>query len=226
MPLSKAEIVNTAFGLCGIKRTASLASNTSQVRQMNAQFDASSEGMLVLPYNWRFAITTAELSELTSPEIGHYDYRYATPSKCLKVLATVDEDDYEIEYEWERELYVDANETEQDCILSNEDGCFIRYVRNVNLARWPAWFGRLVSLDMAILMVNALTQDKGKIQANLIGLMSNPDPKIGWLARAIVANDEYDRTNADNINLELGNRDVLDAMNNADITSYRYIKTE
>ena len=47
--------------------------------------------------------------------------------------------------------------------------CFIKYIRErVNVGVWPAWFGRLVALDLAIVLCEPLKQDKQKKNQLLI----------------------------------------------------------
>jgi hypothetical protein len=210
MAITQIDIVNTAMFLIGEAKLSSTADAAKSARIIKTLWEISYQGQLVLPFDWKFATTTAQLSQLTDPVIGHYEYRYALPAKCLRVVKVVDEDDYELHYPYRREVYVDGNQKEFNCILTNESECYIRYLRDIsNVALWPAWFSRLVALDLAILSCEPLKQDKQK-KSQL--LLMRDEPVIGWLPRAIAANAMEDADTGDgDVDTREGNRDVIEA---------------
>lgn len=216
MAIDKLGIYNLAITLVGGLKIASLTSNTKEGRLANTLFDFSAHGMFALPIDWRFATSRAQLSRLSSnPAFGPFDYQFNLPASCVRVIAVVDKDSDDAQYEYDREVHVSGS-TESEVILVNELTCYIKYIRyRVNIGTWPVWFSRLVGLDLAILLCEPLKKDKEK-KNQLYSLLTAP--ATGWLARAIQANAmENARTNANNENLDAGNDDVL----NASITSTR-----
>lgn len=210
MAIDKIGIYNLAITLVGGAKITSLTGNSKEVRLANTLFDFSAHGMFGLPIDWRFATARAELSRLSDdPDSGPYDYQFVLPEKCERVIAVVDEDSDDAQYEYDREVFVSGS-TEYEVVLVNELTCFIKYIRyRVNIGSWPAWFARLVGLDLAILLCEPLKKDKQK-KSQLYSLLTAP--ATGWLARAIQANAmENARTNQNNENLNAGNDDVLNA---------------
>lgn len=211
MAIDQVGIYNLAVLLVGGSKLTSPTGTSKEARLARTLFDFSAYGMHALPIDWRFATSRAQLSRLTAtPAFGPYDYQYLLPSSLVRVIAVVDVDDDDTQYEYDREVYVASDSTEKEVVLVNELTCYIKYIRyRVNIGTWPAWFARLVALDLAILMCEPLKQDKRKVN-QLYALLT--DPAKGWLARAIQANAmENARTNDNNENLNAGNDDVLNA---------------
>lgn len=210
MAIDQIGIYNLAITLVGGAKITSLTGNSKEVRLANTLFDFSAHGMFALPIDWRFATARAELSRLSSdPAFGPYDYQYVLPVGCERVIAVVDEDSDDAQYEYDREVFVSGSD-EHEVILVNETTCFIKFIRyRKNIGTWPAWFSRLVGLDLAILLCEPLKKDKQK-KSQLYSLLTAP--ATGWLARAIQANAmENARTSRNNENLHTGNTEVLDA---------------
>ena len=220
MAIKKIDIINFGLTLAGSEKLTSLTDSSKEAR-LTSTFDLIYKADLTLPFNWKFAKFTTELSATTSPTIGGYDYRYILPSKCLRVVKIVDEDDYDYNIPYRRELYVDGSENEFQCVLTNSTPCYIQYLRDLeNPATWPAWFAKLVAIDFAIVVCDPLTHDKQK--KNQLIVMRD-EPNIGWLHRAIQANAMEDSdSNDQNRNVKLGNNDVLQA-DIKDFDDYRYI---
>lgn len=210
MSIDKIGIFNLAITLVGGAKITSLTGNSKEVRLANTLFDFSAHGMFALPIDWRFATSRAQLARLSDdPDFGPFDYQFGLPEKCVRVIAVVDKDSDDAQYEYDREVYISGS-TEREVILVNELTCYIKYIRYItNIGRWPVWFSRLVGLDLAILLCEPLKKDKQK-KSQLYSLLTAPG--TGWLARAIQANAmENARTNANNENLNAGNNDVLNA---------------
>lgn len=220
MAFKKIDVVNLALVLVGAKTLTGLTDASKAARLSNSLWELSSRGIMELPENWKFLTARAELSQTDTPAFGEYDYQYPLPTKCLRVIAVVDEDGDDTEYKYRREVYVGSS-TETDVILTNQSECFILYIRErIDVGRWPGWFARLVALDLAIVLCEPLKQDKQK-KNQLLAMMT--EPAYGWLAKAIQANGLEDmNVSDDNVSLDKGNRSVIEAASAAEITK-KYI---
>jgi hypothetical protein len=230
MPFNKTEIQNAAIVLIGARTIVSDSDNTKAARLANSLWQISYRGMLELPYNWKFATVREDITGnvTTAPTVGHYDYRYTLPGKCLRVISQIDEYDDTVEYEHRIENYVDTNENSHRCIVTDEDECFIKYIYDLGqdneIARWPGWFARLVGLDLAILMCEPIKQDRPK-KNQLMAMMI--EPATGWLARAIQADGMYDADVSDaDEKTDRGNRDVIEATVLTDVTRQYIVQRE
>lgn len=208
MATNKTDVKNLALTLVGAKTLTSAADASKAARLTNSLFELSQGGMFALPVDWKFATARAELGSTTTPEFGQYGYQFVLPAGCVRVIAVVDEDDDAIEYKHRREVYVSGND-QTDVVLTHLSTCFIKYILlRENVGKWPAWFARLVALDLAILLCEPLKQDKAK-KNQLLQIMA--DPVNGWLAKAIQANGREDMdVSAGSVSLDKGNTDVLD----------------
>lgn len=224
MAINKTNIINLGVVLVGAKTLVATTDKVKAAKLALILWELSYRGVLELPHNWYFATVRDELNSTTAPTIGHYKYRYTLPKKCLRVIAQIDEDDDTLEYEHRIENYVNTDEKSFPVLVSNESECFVKYIYDLGedyeIARWPAWFSRLVALDLAILLCEPLKQDKVK-KNQLMAMML--DPTVGWLARAIQANGMYG-TNVGSAgeNSDAGNNDVLNASTMGNLTK-RYI---
>lgn len=223
MAFKKIDVVNLAMVLVGAKVLTGLTDASKAARLSNSLYELSSRGMMELPENWKFLTARAELGQNSNEPIsGVYSYQYNIPPKCLRVIANHDADDDKIEFPYKREVYVSGS-AETDVILTNQDTCFIRYIRErVDVARWPAWFARIVALDLAIVLCEPLKQDKPK-KNQLLAMMT--EPAYGWLAKAIQANGLEDvDVDDNNVSLDKGNNDVINAAGVTEVIR-RYIQT-
>ena len=174
-----------------------------------------------LPADWKFCITRAQLSELaTTPDFG-YDYQYALPNRCRRVLSMVDEDGDDVQYKWRRECAVTVSGSEEyewDVILTDEDECRVKYIRlREDVGAYPGWFVNLIILNLAIKLSEPLKQDKKKRQQLEFAM------ERAWnLAVSTNALEDCD-VNKDGINIDLGNNDVLNAAPDAEVVSQKYI---
>jgi hypothetical protein len=153
-----------------------------------------------------------------------YDHQYALPSDCLRIIGMVDEDGDEVEYEYTRELLMDAATTpnEIDILATDQSSdIFIKYirVREHTTINWPPWFIRLVALNLALYLCVPLKQDK--LKENQLMVMFRDA-----LKKAVEANGLTDvKTSDDDVDLDRGNREVLDA-GIREVTPKYYIRTE
>ena len=215
MSIARIDIINLGIILTGAKKVVGTTDNTKAARLASMFWELSYKGMLELPVNWKFSTTREEITGdvTTAPAIGSYSYRYKLPKKCLRVISQIDERDEDIEYTHIIENYVDSSEDSYPVIMTNTEKCFIKFIYDLGqdneIGRWPAWFARLVALDLAIMICEPMTQDKVKKNQLMIQML---DPSSGWFARAVQADGMYGAiVNDDLMPVEQGNRDVLDA---------------
>jgi hypothetical protein len=226
MAISKTDVINLALALVGAKSIESPQESTKAAQLANQLWELSQNGMFALPVDWKFATARAQLAQVGQPAFGHYDYQWKLPNKCVRVLAVVASDDDTEEQDYRREVYIEVSgkdELEHDVILTEHDKCHLKYIRlREDTGKWPAWFARLVGLDLAILLCEPLKQDKPK-KNQLLTMMT--EPVYGWLAKAVQANAMEDMdVSDDEINLDKGNQDVLNATI-IDTVKKRYIQT-
>lgn len=225
MAISETDVKNLALTLVGAKKLTTASDASKAGRLTSSLFGLSRGGMFALPINWRFATAREELGATDDPAFGYYDYQFILPADCVRVIAQVDEDSDKVEYEYRREVYVDSSNAQHDVILTNTSPCYIRYIMlRVNVGAWPAWFCRLVALDLAILLCEPLKQDKPK-KNQLLLLMTAPVE--GWLAKAVQANGLVNMdVSRDKVSLDKGNTDVLDAALGKIVDRYEIVRDE
>ena len=160
-----------------------------------------------LPDNWKFCTARASLTQFSSaPDFG-YDYQYALPDDCRRIIETVDENGDAIQYRYTREIYVKGS-TKQPVLLCNEEECRIKYiVLLTNPVLWPAWFARLVYLGCAIRLAKPLTTEE-RMKLNLEYAWKQAY-RIAQAANAM-EDSSVDRNHR---NTDHGNNDVLNAAN-------------
>lgn len=139
------------------------------------------------------------------PDFG-YEYQYPLPSDCRRVLTMVDEDGDDYEYKWRRESIV-QNSKEYNGLLTDEIECRIRYQRILtDPDKWPAWFLKLVYINLAILMSEPMKGTDFRAPKNLMALFDEA------YEDAQASNEKEDAdTNDDGTNKDKGNNDVLNA---------------
>lgn len=206
MAISKIMIVNAALILCGQAKLTSLTDNSKAARLANDMYEVIRDQILGMNVNWKFCTTRAELAQLDdAPAFGTYDYQYALPANCKRILATVDEDGDDYEYEWVREVYIDGS-TETDVILCNEENVYVKYiVLRGDPRKYPAWFSELIITKLAMYLAEPLKQNT-QIQKKL---------EFYWekaLKQARESNAAEDVTvDSNNYRDDYGNDDVTDA---------------
>ena len=146
-----------------------------------------------------------------------YDYQYRYPTGWRRTIATVDEGGDKIEYDSRRELLVEPADNEIDVLLTNQSEVFIKYIYlRTSEAIWPAWFVKLVYMNLALLLCEPLKQDKQK--KNQLLLMFEE----AFIA-AIKSNGLSDMDVSDeNVSIDRGNTDVVNASSIEEITK-KYI---
>jgi hypothetical protein len=209
-------IVNLALITVGSEKINSLSDATKSARLASTLYEQARNEVFDLPESWKFATSRATLAALsTAPAFG-YDYQYILPSACRRVIAFVDADGDEIEYKYRREVadvIEGAAEVEYDVILVNESSCRIKYIRlRIDPAKWPAWFTKLVYLNLAMMLCEPLKGDKSK-KAQI-----RQEMWVDAYQSAVTANAMEDvDVNSAGVPTDYGNTDVLDAAGESDI---------
>ena len=167
MAISETSITNASLALIGAKSITSLSDNTPAARWAKMMFEMARGTCFGLPVKWKFAKTRTELTKLsTDPAFGSYDHQYQLPPKCVRIADTVDEDDDDLEYAWDREFVVirdGGKEQEYDVMLCSEDEVYIHYIRlRTDPGVWPMWFVKLVYIELAILISGPIKQHENK----------------------------------------------------------------
>lgn len=220
MALTELKVVNAALILTGSKviTAAEYAAATKKsAAAVAATYEMSYKEMFELPVDWKFCTTRTELvpSEI-DPEFG-YDYQFVVPTNIIRPLAVVDESDDDIEYKWRSELLVDA-ETEYDVILANEETLFLKYMYvRTDESKWPAWFAKLVVINLALYLCEPLKQKSAKI--NQLERMFEKALILAVQANALSDVDVSDY----NVALDRGNTDVLSAATIEEVTKQRIV---
>lgn len=150
---SVTRIANRAFVHLGQNRRITSIDDILPAAQLvKAVWDAARDTVLSL-HPWNFAIKRDMLDRDTdgAPAFG-WLYRYRLPNDCLRWLPPAMDDPN----------YIDAIE-EDGFLLSNHTGPIpVRYIyRNEDVTRWSATFGTAMSLQLALEMCEATTEQKG-----------------------------------------------------------------
>ena len=86
------DICNAAIVRVGGQMITSLTENSPTAIACNSQYDIVRRDLL-RSHPWNFAIKYASLPQNTETPIFGYDYSYALPSDCLRVLETADQEE-------------------------------------------------------------------------------------------------------------------------------------
>ncbi len=203
-------IVNAALLLIGAEKLGSLATGegaTKTEKLANTILDHCKKWVFDLPVEWKFARTRAELASTTDPVFGKYDHQYIFPNECRRILATVDEDDDEIEYQWRREVYIDGN-NKYAVMLTSEDDVYIRYIVYIsNPSMYPDWFSRLIIIQIALFLAKPVTEGQQRTDPLYTKLRDMWRDSYD-IAKSANASEDADVNNA-HIRDDKGNTDIL-----------------
>lgn len=203
---SKLQVINAGLLMVGAAPLTSLTDNTVTKKKALAVYDIARLEVNDLPIDWHFATARKQLAQRTeTPDFG-YDYMYNFPPGLRRVLAQVDVSGDEIEYEWRREVYL-VGARKYDVMLTNQDSpVYIKYiVERSNEGTWPAWYARLVYLNLAYMLAEPLKKDKAKV-ADLFKIyeLAKVEAEASNAIEIGKVSDKYVRLNK-------GNTDVVDA---------------
>lgn len=157
---SKLDNINAALILIGAKTLMSTTTPVKSQRLANQMYDMMVDELLDMQVEWRFATARAELTALaTNPAFG-YDFQYPLPANSRRILAMVDEGGDVLEFEFKREVFVDADGSQFDVILTNETRVLVKYiVRRTDESKYPAWFNNAVYVRLARMLFQPIKED-------------------------------------------------------------------
>ncbi len=215
------DLKNIALTLVGVKELLTSETGASpEARITRLIYPQVRDEISELPIDWQFLVTrSSELSPSSTTPNSGWDYMYLLPDNCLRVVAVVDEDGDEVQYEHDVEHWYDStNKAVRPVILSDKSTVFVKYIRRLeNPGEWPAWFCKMVYMRMAMLLCIPMSKD---------------DQRYNQLARwykdayndAKAANGKYKgRVDDDSVNLLEGNDSVVDA-SDVDVLDKKYIE--
>lgn len=218
---SKLQIINAGRAMVGAGLMTSLTDRSVSAKLTLAIYPVARLEVFDLPIDWYFATAQKQLVKRTETPVVGYDYMYNLPPGLRRIQRQVDVAGIEIEYEWRRRVYINDASRQFDVMMTDRDSpIYIEYtVDRPNEGVYPAWFARLIYLNLAYMLAQPLKKDKAKV-ADLF--------KIYELAQidAEAANAiEIGRVSDKNVNLLKGSTEVIDAAQGYESTKENYIRT-
>jgi hypothetical protein len=89
---SPVDICNIAILRVGGQLISSLTENSPAAIACNLQYDIARRDLL-RSHPWNFALKMAQLAQNVDEPLFDYDYSYALPADCLRVISTSDQDE-------------------------------------------------------------------------------------------------------------------------------------
>ena len=149
MPVTKVNVAQQACIEVGCTPPAALTDDTTEALVINTHYDTIVENALSLHY-WRFSCAQVVLNLLAAEPAGRWGYAFQIPAEVLLVRAvTVVGTTIPFEI-YDDMVYCDADGS-VDVVL---DGVF-----NVAEIKWPAYFTRLVVLNLAAVLASGVRED-------------------------------------------------------------------
>jgi len=212
---SKLQIINVSLSLVGSKQITSLNPSEVNGKTAVALYPVARLEVFDLPIDWHFATTRTQIAKRTEDPAFGYDHMYNLPTGFRRILAQVDEDGDEVEYEWRREVYITDADKQYDVMLTDQDSpIYIKYiVDRPNEGVYPAWFAKLIYLNLGFMLAEPLKKDKAKAQ-DLFKLYEHSQTDAE-AANAL----EIGKVSDKNVNLLKGNTDVIDAAEGTESTT-------
>lgn len=208
-------MVNCALLLVGAEKLGSMTASTKSARLANAIYDECEDEIYDLPIDFKFTTSRAQLSRLSeTPAFGSYDYYYGLPNDCRRIIAMCDTDGDTKEFPWRKEVLIQTSGNriiQTDVILTNEETVYVKFiVKRDDPSKYPAWFRKLIILNIATYLAEPLKQD-----TKLFNKLEFMWDKA--LNAAKSANGMEDvNVNWDNTPTDKGDNDVIDAAVNGD----------
>ena len=200
--VTETDIANVALIMVGEAKINTLTDNKKAARLAKSLYTVSRDEAFDMPVDWKFATARRQLAQLAVTPASGYDFQYTLPTDVRRVMAQVEEDNDDIQFKWRREIFGDVA-----VLLTNETTAFIKYIVLItDTSLYPAWFVRLIYLNMAVKLAQPLKQDDKKVQqfAQLLELaMIDAEQSNGM---------EDVNVNQDQRRDDTGNMDVLDAV--------------
>lgn len=172
MAATSVNIVNLALHTLGIARITSLSDNVEQARVMNDIYEHIRDEMMEI-HPWNFSIVySSTLSENDDAPNFDYDYSYALPADCLKVIELEDaEDEFKIVG---GNLYTDTEDPKIKYIsLVTTTGSFSKSFVTAFAARLAA------ETCYALTQSRTLTEDKWKEYKEKLSQAKSSDGQEG-----------------------------------------------
>ena len=166
---SDVSICNAALQLLGDDPIASLTENTRRARLCANLYEHAKEDIL-RSHPWNCLVTRTTLSPLAAEPNHHWNYQFAVPGDCLRILSVGERDDQPDSYEVEgRRIVTDVNPLN------------LRYLANKAEGYWDANLVNVMVRRMQLDLAYPITKS-----SSLRDALSDEfhRPKLGVLARA------------------------------------------
>ena len=214
MAFDKLYIVNRMAITVGEQTIGSLSKDNKIQRLANSIYDGIVEEVFDFKIPYKFATTRDELTELSSTPAFGYSHQYALPEGCVRILGTEDENGRTIQYPYDREVVIDRTAgrvTETDAVMCDQERVFVRYIiLRKNPAAWPGYFRRLVILHGAMQLCAPIKKDDFRS----LFIEKQFNKAYSWAKGRNGA--EGMETDDNNVDLDLGNTDVINAVQDAE----------
>lgn len=135
------DIVNSALAELGEQALSSMSEDSEPAIVANQVYEQVYWDLLSKA-PWRFATKKATLSLLVTDPLNEWASQFQMPSDCLRVIRVFPDQDYDIY---------------QDKIYAKSDQLDIDYVYKVDETYLPAYFVRLLVLELAVRTCMAIT---------------------------------------------------------------------
>lgn len=174
MATSDVDIGNMALSHLGDAAIVSSifpSDNSAQADHLN-RFYAQTRDWLLERFPWKFALTRTSLALMSGVSVGSWDYVYAQPNKCLRIVnilpGAYSDENQGVAYETEIAVTTLAGlETETPVILTDAQNAVCRYVRQVtNPANFSAAFTDVFTWCLAALLAGPIIKgETGRAEA-------------------------------------------------------------
>lgn len=210
---TKTEIINLSMDMIGADHISGTEEDSKAAIKATAIYNQCRKECLEIPEDWFFAIARQELAKFSAaPAFGSYEYFYLKPDNCIRIIATVNEADETIKFQYEEEVYKQTigNTTSFiDVMLCNEEEVFVKYIIDRDEpAKYPAWFRRLIAAKIATYLAAPLrggADNYTSFQVEKIWNAAFDDAKTG--------NSSHQKIIENNKDIYEGCHEVLEAAN-------------
>lgn len=147
--MTETELVNSALRKIGGKRITSIDEAVGSAG-IASDILTNERDELLASTTWNFAVTRAALAALSVAPIFEFDYAFALPSDCLRLISVTDNDGGTGAVEYKLESVEQADASFVTCILTAVSQVWIRYVRKVtDVSLMSPGFREVLILRMA-----------------------------------------------------------------------------
>lgn len=152
---SEVQICNSALIKLGLDTLSSLTETNKRAKYCSKMYPILRDEVLY-SHPWNFAVVRSQIARTTeTPEFG-WDYEFALPSDCLRVLDVKDNEDGTLKYE------IGHNQGTLNRVLwSDESTMEIKYIKKVtDVTQFTPAFGEALAMRMAADLANPLVQNR------------------------------------------------------------------